>query len=402
MKKINLSHRAALCLQRLSIILLLSTVEANAITKDIKYCDSKIQTTLNDMKRHDGGKLDFTSVPWHVLKGETSWCRQSLTQENWTCGFWAATVWLDYLATGNEDMKTLAENYSLALYDLTRKPIYDHDLGFIIYSSYGKAYAATGKDIYRQGIINAANRLIELYNPKVGTMLSWPRNVELFGGHHTIMDNMINLETLFEASKISGDNKYRDIALHHAETTMNNHFRDDYTSYHVVVYDSLTGKKIRGVTHQGYADHSMWARGQAWAIYGYSMVYRETHDSRFLDFAQKVADVYLDRLPKDLVPFWDFDYPDIPATNKDVSSASIVASALVELSQSIGGSKGKSYLKKAKKMLRSISRNYASHATNHAMLLHSVGNYPGGSEVDASLVYADYYYLEALYRIEQL
>ena len=379
-----------------------SPISANTITRDLRYCDSKIQATLNDMKQTDGGILDFTSVPWHILKGQTSWCRQTLTQENWTCGFWAATLWLDYLATGNEELKPLAENYSLALYHLTRQPVYDHDLGFIIYTSYGRAYAATGNDIYRQGIINAADRLIGLYNPKVGTMLSWPRNIEAFGGHHTIMDNMINLETLFAASRISGDSKYRDIALHHAETTMNNHFRDDYTSYHVIVYDSLTGKKTRGLTHQGYDDNSMWARGQAWAIYGYTMVYRETHDQRFLQFAQNIADVYLHKLPHDLVPYWDFNDPKIPHTYKDVSAACIVASALTELSGFIKGAKGDRYLKTAKKILRSIRKNYQSRDVNKAILMHSVGNFPTGTEIDASIIYADYYYMEALYRMSEI
>ncbi|MDO5446775.1 MAG: glycoside hydrolase family 88 protein, partial [Prevotellaceae bacterium] len=307
--------------------------------------------------------------------------------------------WLDYPATGNQRIKDLAESYTQALDPITRMPVFDHDLGFVIYTSYGKAYAATGQDIYKKGIINAAERLCDLYNPKVGTMLSWPRNVEMFGGHHTIMDNMINLELLFAASRLSGNNKYHDIAFRHAETTMKNHFRDDYTSYHVVIYDSITGKKVRGVTHQGYSDQSMWARGQAWAIYGFTMTYRETRDSRFLDFAQKVADLYIQRLPKDRIPYWDFDDPKIPNSYKDVSAACIVASALIELSGFVGNEKGNAYLKAAKKMLKNIKKRYSSKKANSAMLMHAVGNLPAGSEIDASIIYADYYYMEALSRL---
>eukprot|EP01137_Pigoraptor_chileana_P016319 Opistho-2@5764 len=164
-------------------------------------------------------------------------------------------------------------------------------------------------------MLSTANVLATLYNPKVGTILSWPREVQKFGAHNTIIDNMINLELLFWASKNGGNKNLYKIAETHALTTMKNHFRDDYTSYHVVLYDTLTGKKIKGITHQGYDDHTMWARGQSWAIYGFTMCYRETKNPQFLDFAQKVTDVYLKSLPDEsLIPFWDFNAPDIPCT----------------------------------------------------------------------------------------
>jgi len=221
--------------------------------------------------------------------------------------------------------------------------------------------------------------------------------------HNTIMDNMINLELLFWASKNGGGKRLYDIAVSHATTTMKNHFRPDYSSYHVVVYDTATGKKIKGITHQGYSDNSMWARGQSWAIYGYTMVYRETKDERFLDFAQKVTDVYLERLPKDLIPYWDFDDPSIPNAPRDASVACVVASALLELSRFVKDeSKTKLYQEKAEAMLKELSAHYQSRDVNNAFLLHSTGHKPAGSEIDASIIYADYYYIEALLREKKL
>lgn len=370
----------------------------------IRYCEEKISRSLNEMKTEDGGRLNYSMVPWHVTDNKANgghWDRQAVTRENWTCGFWAGCMMYNYLLTGNHLNESLA--YVEALDTLTRMPIYDHDLGFEIYCSYGPAIQATGKEEYKQTVVRAANLLCQLYNPTVGTMLSWPRNIKMFGGHNTIMDNMINLETLFAASRITGNNKYKEIAIKHAETTMRNHFRPDYTSYHVAVYDTLSGKLIKAVTHQGYADNTMWARGQSWAIYGYTMVYRETRDPRFLDFAKKVTDVYLERLPKDMVPYWDFNDPKIPDAYRDVSAACVVASALIELQGYVGEKEGKRYLKAAEKMLKSVmGKAYASGNANSSILLHSVGNMPAGTEIDASIVYADYYLLEALYRYKTM
>ena len=259
-------------------------------------------------------------------------------------------------------------------------------------------YRLTRNESYRQAILRSAEALSALFNPKVGTMLSWPRNVAMFGGHNTIMDNMINLEMLFWAAKNGGDKKLYDMAVSHADTTMKYHFRPDYTSYHVAVYDTLTGEFVKGVTHQGYDDNSMWARGQAWAIYGYTVVYRETKEPRFLDFVQKVADVYLEHLPDDYVPYWDFNDPAIPYAPRDASAACVVASALLELSGYVSPEKGQEY-KKAESL---SSDKYRSGKSKPAFLLHSTGNYPSHSEIDAAIIYADYYYIEALMRLKQM
>ena len=278
-------------------------------------------------------------------------------------------------------------------------------MGFLTINSFLKGYEQTGNETYKQTALVAADTLATLFNPTVGTILSWPRHVKDYGGHNTIMDNMINLELLFWASQNGGSKHLSDIAVQHAETTMNHHFREDGSSYHVAIYDTLDGHFIKGMTHQGYSDQSMWSRGQSWAIYGYTMVYRYTKDNRFLDFAQKVTDIYLKRLQEtsdDWVPLWDMDDPRGVAAPKDASAACIVASALLELCQYTDNKKSKEYYSAAENMLRDLSsERYQSRKDNVAFLRHSTGHHPGGSEIDASIIYADYYYIEALLRLKK-
>ena len=302
---------------------------------------------------------------------------------------------------------------------LASQPAFDHDLGFIMINSFLKGYEQTKDERYRRIALQAADTLATLFNDRVGTMLSWPRHVKDYGGHNTIMDNMMNLELLFWADEQRpGSHRLRDMAVRHAETTMRNHFREDGSSYHVAVYDTLDGHFIHGVTHQGYADQSMWSRGQAWAIYGYTMVYRFTKDRRFLDFARKVADVYLRRLKAtsdDWVPLWDMDAPvdrSQMTKQKDASAACVVASALLELCQYVDDANKEvvgdktvdaAYYQAAVNMLADLSSPcYQSGLKSVAFLQHSTGHRPAGSEIDASIIYADYYYLEALLRLKKL
>ena len=208
---------------------------------------------------------------------------------------------------------------------------------------------------------------------------------------------------LFWAARNGGDRRLFDVAVSHADKTMENQFRPDYTSYHVAVYDTLTGNCIKKCTHQGYADESMWARGQAWAIYGYTVVFRETGDPKYLEFAEKLVDVYLKNLPEDYVPYWDFNAPDIPNAPRDASAACVVASALLEMSGFYGNGQGEKYKEAAEKMLCSLSSDkYQSRDMNVAFLLHSTGHWPAKSEIDASIIYADYYYIEALLRLKRI
>ena len=382
----------------------------------LQYCANQVNRALTELQ--DGnGSYDYTMEPRNILDGETYWnCRKAAAEE-WCSGFWPGVLWMDYAAQNERDernegnerngistdsLRKVAEGYTASLNFLETHPVYDHDLGFLVINSFLKGYEATGSEQYKRIALAAADTLATLYNEKVGTILSWPRHVKDYGGHNTIMDNMINLELLFWAAKNGGSQHLKDIAISHADTTMRYHFRPDGSCYHVAVYDTLTGNFLRGQTHQGYADSSMWSRGQSWAIYGYTMVYRFTKEQRFLDHAQKVTDIYLKRLKEtsdDWVPIWDMDDPRGQQAPKDASAACVVASALLELQQYVDAEKGKTYREAAENMLRDLSSDrYQSRDKNCAFLLHSTGHHPAGSEIDASIIYADYYYIEALLR----
>ncbi|SFC66408.1 glycoside hydrolase family 88 protein [Spirosoma endophyticum] len=366
-------------------------------SKQLDYCVAQLKKAVPE-------QTDYAREPRRIPAGQKNWNTVAVT--DWTSGFWPGTLWYAYEYAKDPFLKAKAEGFTESLATVLNKPVVDHDLGFQFYCSYGNGYRLTKSPAYKKILLRAADSLATLFNPKVGTILSWPRpvpNME-WPQHNTIMDNMINLELLFWASKNGGSKKLYDIAVSHATTTMKNHFRPDWTSYHVVVYDKQTGRKIKGVTHQGYADNSMWARGQAWAIYGFTMSYRESGRNEFLETAQKTADVFIKNLPADHVPYWDFNAPDIPDAPRDASAAAVVSSALLELSTLV---KDKAlqvkYRAEAEAMLASLSSDtYQSHAVNNAFLLHSTGHKPNNSEIDVSINYADYYYIEALLRLNKL
>ena len=372
------------------------------VNKALDYCAKQTQRTLTELETDSG--IDYTMMPRNIMADEQHWNCRKATKEEWCAGFWPGVLWYDYEYTKDKQVLEEAENFTHSLKFLSHIPAYDHDLGFLVFCSYGNGYRLTKNPAYKQVILDTADTLATLFNPIVGTILSWPREVEPRNWpHNTIMDNMINLEMLFWAAKNGGNPYLYDIAVSHADKTMKSQFRPDYTSYHVAVYDTITGNLIKGVTHQGYADSTMWARGQAWAIYGYTVVYRETKDPKYLDFAQKVTDVYLDRLPEDKVPYWDFDDPSIPNAPRDASAGAVVASALLELSTYLPNGTGKRYKDAAIEMLTSLSSDsYQSGESKPSFLRHSVGHWPNHSEIDASIIYADYYYIEALLRLKRL
>ncbi len=277
-----------------------------------------------------------------------------------------------------------------------------HDVGFKIFNSFGNGYRIYPSKEYKEVILQAAQTLTTRFNPTVGCIKSWDNPK---WAYPVIIDNMMNLELLFWSAEHGGSSHMRDIAVKHAETTMRNHFRPDGGSYHVLSYDTTSGAVIARSTHQGYADESVWARGQAWAIYGFTMTYRFTKDVRFLETAQRAADYFINHLPPDYVPYWDFMAAAIPDEPRDVSAAAITASALFELSTySETESRQATYLDAARKMLRSLcSAPYLAKGTiSHGNLNHAVGSKPANSEVDVSLIYADYYFIEALVRYLRL
>jgi unsaturated chondroitin disaccharide hydrolase len=396
-----------------AVLLGLAPVHADArhgettldVETQLQYCHRQVRRALDAMH-------DYTMEPRNILKGDKQegWNCRKASAEEWCSGFWPGILWMDYSYTHDETVRQAAEGYTRSLRGIAYQPIFDHDIGFLMYCSYGKGYAATPsaaqRQDYRNVLLASADSLATLFNPLAGTFLSWPRNVKMFGGHNTIMDNMMNLDLLFWASRHGGSPLLADLAVMHARTTMRHQFRQDGSCYHVAVYDTLTGDFIHGVTHQGYSDNSMWSRGQSWAIYGYTMAYRYTHDIVFLQMAARATDIYLKRLratSDDLIPLWDMDDPVGSRASKDASAACVVADALLELQQYVGDDKRQEYLDFALQSLAQLSTpKYQSGKENVAFLLHSTGHRPAGGEIDASIIYADYYYLEALLRVRDL
>ncbi len=333
---------------------------------------------------------------------------------DWTPGFFPGSLWYLYELTGDTTWRMKAEKWTHSLEPLKTFTGH-HDLGFMMYCSYGNAYRLAPREEYKAILIESAQSLCSRFNPVTQSIKSWNYRVAWDGKtewfYPVIADNMMNLEMLFAAYKLSGNKQFYDIAVAHANTTLKNHLRDDFSSYHVVDYDTITGAVKARATCQGYSDNSTWSRGQAWLIYGFTMMYRETNDTRYLNTAIKTADYYLANLPDDFVPLWDFNIAQegyVPGEfskaahyhekKKDASAASIVCSALFELT---GYAKNESYREKAIAMLQSLASPHyrAALGTNANFILqHCVGSIPHDSEIDKPLVYADYYFLEALLR----
>jgi rhamnogalacturonyl hydrolase YesR len=318
----------------------------------------------------------------------------------WCSGFMPGTLWYLYEYTNDAKLRDYAQTYT----DRIEKEQYNrgtHDLGFMIYCSYGNALRLTNREACIPIMMTGAESLATRYNPLVGCIKSWNSNDKW--QFPVIIDNMMNLEFLFWASKQSGDPKFSDICISHADQTLRNHFRPDYSSYHVVSYDTITGLPEKKNTHQGYNDESAWARGQSWGLYGYVVMYRETKKQAYLDQAKRIAGFLLHHpnLPSDGIPYWDFNAPDIPKAKRDASAGAIMASALIELSRYVDQESADEYLRIAEKQLRTLSspEYFAEKGTNGNFILkHSTGHLLGNSEVDVPLTYADYYYVEALLR----
>ena len=361
-----------------------------------------------------------TPMP-HTLKKDGSAARGDLYW--WTAGFFPGMLW--YLAeyTGDKAMSDSARVWTEKM-----EPIKtftgNHDIGFMMYCPFGNAYRLSPNERDKDILIVSAKSLTTRFSPVTGTIKSWNSwrswNGDEVFKYPVIIDNMMNLELLFFASRVTGDNSYKKIAISHAEKTMQNQVRKDGSTFHVTMYDPETGKFIKGETSQGYSDNSTWSRGQGWAIYGFTMTYRETKDPRFLQTAIKTADYYLDHknLPSDKVAWWDFNayqpgYKPGQRSNagkictnyRDASAASLVASALFELSTFVKGEKSKKYFDAATQILHALgSPVYRAKEKENGnfILMHSVGAIPHNSEIDVPLTYADYYFVEALARYNAL
>lgn len=319
--------------------------------------------------------------------------------KDWTSGFFPGELWMMYELTSDSYWKEKALEFTLPL-EQEKWNGNTHDMGFKMYCSFGKAWQHTKNPEYRNILIQSAKTLATRFKLNVGCIRSWDHNSDKWD-FPVIIDNMMNLELLFWAAKETGNELYKEIAISHAETTMKNHFREDYSSYHVIDYNTETGKVQARNTHQGYSDNSAWSRGQAWGLYGFTMVYRETGDKKFLKQAEKIAAYILNHpnLPENLIPYWDFNAPNIPNEPYDASAATIIASALYELSTF--SQKREEYLNAANSMYESLmsAEFLADPQNNHGFLLkHSTGSKAHNSELGVPLVYADYYFIEMIMR----
>ncbi|HET7897795.1 MAG TPA: glycoside hydrolase family 88 protein, partial [Flavisolibacter sp.] len=354
--------------------------------KQYKFLASKVPA--DSMPRH----YDPHTQKW--VNSDTRW---------WCSGFFPGSLWLIYEYTKDEAIRTEAEK-KLAILEKEKHYTGNHDLGFMMYCSFGNAYRITRNPQYKPTIDTAAMSLATRYRPKLQSIQSWDANDKL--KCPVIIDNMMNLELLYWVAQHGGDSRLKDIAITHANATLARHFRPDGSSYHVLDYDPSTGQLIRKLTWQGAADESAWSRGQSWGLYGFTMMYRFTKDRRYLEQANKIANFILHHpnLPSDGVPYWDFNAQEIPNAYRDASSAAINASALLELAQYVNKDQRKFYIQTAEKIIRTLSSDkYRAKAGENGgyLLMHNVGNLPFHSEIDTTLTYADYYFLEALLRYQQ-
>ncbi|GGG50872.1 glucuronyl hydrolase [Croceivirga lutea] len=359
--------------------------------------DSLLSVRFENLLKHPLDSIGFPRS-YSLAKAEVN----KVPSRDWTSGFFPGNLWHVYQLTGNPDFKNRAAQWTSFI---EKEKFNDgtHDMGFKVYCSFGQGTKVEQTETYEKIIVESAKTLSTRFNKNVGSLRSWDFNKDIWE-FPVIIDNMMNLELLFEATRISGDSTFHDIAVSHANTTLKNHFRKNNSSYHVVVYDTINGAVKDKVTHQGFDASSAWARGQAWGIYGYTMSYRYTNDIAYLNQAKASLAFYLDHpnMREDGIPFWDFNDPAIPMAVRDVSAATIVASACYEL---YGYDKNPEYKTYADKVLKTLmSKKYLLEPEVEApfILKHSTGNWPKKDEIDEPIVYGDYYFLEALLRQKNL
>lgn len=388
----------------LILVALYAINSLNAENLDIRKIDKliKIASTqsirMAESLQNDTDKLPKTiNSKGQLLTSDSHW---------WCSGFFPGVLWYLYEYTNSPQLKKWAESYTSRI-EREKFTTDNHDIGFILYCSFGNGYRLTGNKSYKDVLLTGSKSLATRFSEKMGLIRSWDFNQQVWQ-YPVIIDNMMNLEMLMWASKNTDNPLFGNIARSHANKTMANHFRPDYSCYHVVSYDTLTTEADIKQNFQGYNDNSSWSRGQGWALYGYTMMYRETHDIKYLHFAENIANYIINNpnLPKDKIPYWDFNTPNIPYALRDASAGAVIASALIELSQlTLNKLLSKEYLNIAEKQIITLStpKYLAKIGTNGNFILkHSVGFFNRNSEIDIPLTYADYYYVEALVKLRNV
>ena len=375
-------------------ILLMAFSACNRSDKKVEALKHAIDVAEYQLKQ-SAAEFDTTQLFPRSWKADKF---RAVDAYDWTSGFFPGSLWIGYQLTGDEALKSEAEKYTARLHEI---PAYKgtHDLGFMVFCSYGMQQAIENDEVSAAAIVEASNSLSSRFCDSVGLIRSWD-----FGpwNYPVIIDNMMNLEMLFWASRHTGDKSYYDIAVRHADNTLANHFREDNSSYHVISYNNDGTVESKG-TFQGFADDSSWARGQAWGLYGYTMSDRETGLERYLEHAQKIAELIMNHpnTPEDRIPYWDYNAPNIPDAPRDTSAAAVMASALFELSTMVEGELSQRYFDYGETLLMALSSDayLAKKGENGGfILMHATGHLPANSEIDVPLNYGDYYYLEAIRR----
>ena len=371
--------------------------QADFVTENIEFAAAQQKLQVETIEQ--SGKI---LNPRTVNNGKIRY----INREDWTSGFFSGSMWLTYELTGDDYWLPYAKKYTEAL-DSVKYLTWHHDVGFMIECSFGNGLKL-GEEAYKDVIIEAAKSLSTRFRPTAGIIQSW--NVDKGWQSErgwecpVIIDNMMNLELLFNATRLSGDSTYYNIAVSHADQTLKHHYRPDYSCYHVIDYSLADGSVRNRHTAQGYAHESSWARGQAWGIYGFTVCYRETGDPKYLLQAQKAFEFVVNHpnFPADFVPYWDFDAPNIPDEPRDASAAAIIASALYELSTYERPEYYKDWADKIMASLASPAYRANLGENGNFILMHSVGSIPHNAEIDVPLNYADYYFLEALTRRKKM
>jgi len=352
----------------------------------VRFCNQKLTENIDQIPEN--------KYPIRT-KGLGEW--EFTDPSGWTSGFFPGSLWLSNKLLPDSNILKAAIKFTEGLTEQQYNKS-THDIGFVILSSFGNGYKLLNKPKYKEIILESAKSLSTRFNEKAGCIQSWN------GEFQVIVDNMMNLELLFWAAKNGSDKNFYDMAVAHAYTTIKNHLRPDGSSFHVVVFDTSTGEAIKKRTHQGYSDTSSWTRGQAWGIYGFTMCYRETHDTVFLNTAVKMAEYFINNLSEDYIPYWDLQLPaDSEKKFKDASAAAIALSALLEL-RNYMNDKTK-YDEKINNILHSLINNYLSEETDSdGILLHCAYNVNSSNpyDWDASTVWGDYYFLESLIRHKEI
>ena len=356
-----------------------------------------LDAAATPLAKSEDGKKDLYPHGYRADKGALD--MRSIF--SWTSGHYPGSLWYLYEATGDAWFKDRATFWTERLAPNSTADT-NHDLGFIMYCSYGNARRLLKTDRYNAILVETAETLCSRYHDGLGLIRSWGKRTET-KNFLVIPDNLMNLELLEAATRISGNPRFDQVARSHATMTSKHHFRADGGCYHVLDYDQVT-KRVKEVRRgQGASTETAWSRGQSWAIYGYTMMYRESKDPAYLAFAQKLSDFAIEspNMPADGVPYWDYG---APGEERDTSAASIMAAGLIELATFVPGEKGAKYRAFAVKQLLSLCSDayFAKQGENGDwLLMHGVGHKPGYSEIDVPLDYGDYYFLEALLRFKR-